>query len=86
MMPGALGGANYGNTASNPRNGILYILTQEHASIYKLQKVEPPKIDLSENDLKKVKGYYNANCLSCHGINQGLVGPFPGKYRAADFL
>ena len=39
-------------------------------------KVEPPKIDLSENDLKKVKGFYTANCLSCHGDNmQGLVGP-----------
>ena len=58
MMPGALGGANYGNTASDPKNGMMYILTQEHASIYKLNKVEPPKIDLSENDLKKVKGFY----------------------------
>lgn len=75
-MPGALGGANYGNTASDPQNGILYILTQEHASIYKLNKVEPPKIDLSENDLKKVKGFYTANCMSCHGDKmQGLVGP-----------
>jgi quinoprotein glucose dehydrogenase len=75
-MPGALGGANYGNTASDPQNGILYILTQEHASIYKLNKVEPLKIDLSENDLKKVKGFYTANCMSCHGDKmQGLVGP-----------
>ena len=76
MMPGALAGANYGNTASDPKQGILYILTQEYASIYKLHKVEPPKIDLSENDLKKVKGFYTANCLSCHGDNmQGLAGP-----------
>ncbi len=76
MMPGALGGANYGNTASNPVKGILYILTQEHASVYKLEKVEPPKIELSENDLNKVKGYYVANCLSCHGDKmQGLTGP-----------
>ena len=51
-------------------------LTQEYASIYKLEKVVPPKIDLSENDLKKVKGFYIANCQSCHGENmQGLVGP-----------
>ena len=54
-MPGAVGGANYGNTASDPKNGMMYILTQEHASIYKLNKVEPPKIELSENDLKKSK-------------------------------
>ncbi len=76
MMPGALGGSNYGNTASDPKNGVMYILTQEHASVYKLNKVEPPKIDLSENDLKKVKVFYTANCQSCHGDKlQGLTGP-----------
>ncbi|MHA4842895.1 outer membrane protein assembly factor BamB family protein [Flavitalea antarctica] len=75
-MPGALGGANFGNTAADPKNGMLYILTQEHASIYKLQKVEPPKIELSDNDLKKIKTFYNSNCQSCHGDKmQGLVGP-----------
>jgi quinoprotein glucose dehydrogenase len=76
MMPGALGGANYGNTACDPKNGIMYILTQEYASIYKLNKVVPPKIDLSENDLNKVKIFYTTNCQSCHGDKlQGLVGP-----------
>jgi len=75
-MPGAVGGANYGNTASDPKNGMMYILTQEHASIYKLNKVEPPKIELSENDRKKVKGFYITNCQSCHGDKmQGLIGP-----------
>jgi quinoprotein glucose dehydrogenase len=75
-MPGAVGGANYGNTASDPKNGMMYILTQEHASIYRLNKVEPPKIELSENDRKKVKGFYITNCQSCHGDKmQGLTGP-----------
>lgn len=76
MMPGALGGANYGNTASDPKNGMLYILTQEYASVYKLNKVIAPKDDLSVNELKKVEGFYTANCQSCHGDKlQGLVGP-----------
>lgn len=76
MMPGALGGANYGNTASDPKHGMMYILTQEYASVYRLNKVVPPKDNLSENDLKKVKGFYTANCQSCHGDRlQGLVGP-----------
>jgi quinoprotein glucose dehydrogenase len=75
-MPGALGGANYGNTASDPQNGIMYILAQEYASVYKLNKVEPPKIELSDNELKKVKNFYMVNCQSCHGDKlQGLVGP-----------
>lgn len=76
MMPGALGGSNYGNTAADPDKGILYILTQEHASIYKLNKVEPPKLDLSVGEIKRVKTLYTASCQSCHGIEmEGGVGP-----------
>jgi quinoprotein glucose dehydrogenase len=76
MMPGALGGANFGNTAADPENGIMYIQTQEYASVYKLEKVGPPKIDLSENDVKKVKSFYTGNCQTCHGENMaGGVGP-----------
>jgi quinoprotein glucose dehydrogenase len=76
MMPGALGGANYGNTAADPKNGIMYVMTQEYASIYKLQKVGPPKIDLSATEVKKVKSFYVANCQTCHGENlKGGAGP-----------
>lgn len=76
MMPGALGGANYGNTGTDPKKGLLYIMTQEYASVYKLEKVGPPKIQLSENDLKKVKIFYAGNCQTCHGKNlEGGVGP-----------
>ena len=87
MMPGALGGANYGNTGADPKNGILYIMTHEYASIYKLEKVGPPKIDLSENELKKVKSFYVGNCQTCHGKDMaGGVGPFNCKCGTADFL
>ncbi len=76
MMPGALGGANYGNTAADPKNGIMYIMTQEYASIYKLEKVGPPKIDLSANEVKKVRSFYSSNCQTCHGENMdGGAGP-----------
>ncbi|WP_114751091.1 outer membrane protein assembly factor BamB family protein [Pleomorphovibrio marinus] len=76
MMPGALGGANFGNTASDPASGIMYVQTQEHASIYKLNKVEPPKIDLSENEVLRVMNLYDNTCKSCHGVDMsGGVGP-----------
>ena len=76
MMPGALGGSNYGNTGADPKNGLLYIMTQEHASIYKLEKVGPPKIDLSGNEIRKVKSFYLNNCQTCHGKDMvGGVGP-----------
>lgn len=67
MMPGALGGANFGNTAADPTNGMMYIMTQEYASTYKLNKVEPPKIDLSKNEIAKVQSFYSTNCQTCHG-------------------
>ncbi|MEZ5041237.1 MAG: PQQ-binding-like beta-propeller repeat protein [Saprospiraceae bacterium] len=67
MMPGALGGANFGNTAADPKNGIMYILTQEYASTYRLNKVEPPKIDLSKNEIAKIQSFYRSNCQTCHG-------------------
>lgn len=76
MMPGALGGANYGNTAANPKNGMMYIMTQEYASIYHLGKVEKPKNELTQSDVDKVKSLYAASCISCHGPNmEGGVGP-----------
>lgn len=76
MMPGALGGANYGNTGADQKNGIMYIMTQEYASVYKLKKVEPAKIDLSENEIKSVKLFYRSTCQTCHGEDMvGGVGP-----------
>lgn len=69
VMPGALGGANFGNTAANPKKGILYILTQEYASIYKLNKVEPPAVNLSKSEMERVNMLYSTTCITCHGSN-----------------
>ncbi|HYD85041.1 MAG TPA: PQQ-binding-like beta-propeller repeat protein, partial [Opitutus sp.] len=35
-VPGAVGGANWGNTAANPDAGIVYVLNQDFPSFYKL--------------------------------------------------
>ncbi|MDC6386616.1 quinoprotein glucose dehydrogenase [Flagellimonas taeanensis] len=76
IMPGALGGANYGNTAGDPQNGMLYILTQEYASIYRLNKLEPTKKELTKNDVDKVRSLYESSCIACHGPNmEGGAGP-----------
>lgn len=76
MMPGALGGANYGNTAADPHRGMMYIMTQEYASIYRLNKVEPPKNELSQNEVDKVNSLYTSKCITCHGPKmEGGAGP-----------
>lgn len=75
-MPGALGGANFGNTAADPDKGIVFVQTQEHASIYRLNMVKPPESTLSEDDIAKVKKLYATTCQTCHGVDmKGGVGP-----------
>ena len=76
ILPGPLGGANYGNTGSNPEKGLVFVMSQEHPSIYKLSKVEPPKVDISDDEVKKAKTLYDNTCKACHGPNmEGGVGP-----------
>jgi quinoprotein glucose dehydrogenase len=67
MMPGALAGANFGNSASNPTKGIVYIIAHEWASIYKLSRVKAPQELMSADDLSKAKELYASTCSSCHG-------------------
>jgi len=67
MVPGALGGVNFGNTAADPEKGMVYILTQEYPSIYKLEKVRPPEELMTADDVVKAKLLYNTMCKSCHG-------------------
>lgn len=76
-MPGALGGASYGNTASNPSTGIMYIMAQEYASIYKLNKVVPVKPMLSDSEIKSVKALYGSACQTCHGKDMEGSGAGP---------
>jgi quinoprotein glucose dehydrogenase len=35
-VPGAVGGANWGNTAANPTAGLVYVMSQDFPSFYKL--------------------------------------------------
>ena len=69
MLPGALGGVNFGNTASDPDKGMVYILTQEYASVYKLERVKSPRELMSKDELTKAKTLINTSCRSCHGDN-----------------
>lgn len=76
-MPGALGGASYGNTAADAGKGIMYVMAQEYASTYRLSKVVPVKPNLSDDELKKVNSLYTGSCQTCHGKNMAgsVAGP-----------
>ncbi|UZD24086.1 PQQ-binding-like beta-propeller repeat protein [Algoriphagus halophytocola] len=75
-MPGALGGASYGNTGTNPEKGIMYIMAQDYASIYKLSKVVPVEPVLSDDEKNKISTLYEGSCQTCHG--EGMKGSGAG--------
>lgn len=77
MLPGALGGVNFGNTASDPAKGIVYILTQEYPSIYKLDRIKSPKELMSAGDIEKAEKIYSTSCKACHGDNMTGRGIAP---------
>ncbi len=82
-MPGAVGGANWGNTASNPGKGFVYVLTQDYPSFYKLEQ-KPPEIPArflarfaSQQAIAKGKTSYENHCLVCHGRDLSGTGAAP---------
>ncbi|HUP12002.1 MAG TPA: PQQ-binding-like beta-propeller repeat protein, partial [Niastella sp.] len=68
-LPGALGGVNFGNTASDPGKGMVYLLVQEYPSVYKLERVKSPRELMSKDEVAKAKKLISTACRSCHGDN-----------------
>ena len=71
-MPGANGGAIYGNTAANPGKGIVYVASMDKPSVYKLKKEEPAelRIPMSAEDTVRAQAAYVQYCQSCHGLTK----------------
>jgi quinoprotein glucose dehydrogenase len=74
-MPGAVGGANWGNTAANPSKGLFYVLTQEYPSFYKLT-ARPPAVSArmqamldNQKAVAEGKNHYSKFCSACHGAD-----------------
>lgn len=76
IIPGAVGGVNFGNTAADPNRGIVYVQSQEYPSVYKLEKVKSPQSTLTADVTKKMQALYTSTCQSCHGKDMiGGVAP-----------
>jgi quinoprotein glucose dehydrogenase len=75
VVPGAVGGTNWGNTAANPGAGVVYLLNQDFPSFYKLQlqmdrnvaggrgRFGPP----DPATIQRGAAVYKENCAVCHG-------------------
>jgi quinoprotein glucose dehydrogenase len=79
MLPGAVGGTNWGNTAANPKAGILYLLNQDFPSFYKLQIQDdggsaPRRNPFGPPDPARIQrgaALYKESCAMCHGEDRG---------------
>lgn len=76
-MPGAVGGVNWGNTASDPKNGILYVINIDYPSFYgKLQTLSEIQSTGEQQLGSGQSAVYVKNCQACHGIDMGgMSGP-----------
>lgn len=78
-LPGAVGGASWGSTASIPGKGIVFVRSIDLPSVYgKVSKRKPPGKEALEASVKEAtgQGIYLNTCQACHGAErQGVVGP-----------
>jgi len=80
-IPGAQGGANWGCTASDPERGIVYVLSINVPSIYKLS-TEPPAPGGAGRGagpaaLAQGRAIYEQKCETCHGPDLRGSGNYP---------
>lgn len=75
MSPGSIAGANFGNSASDPAKGIVYIQAQDVPAFYSLKKREVRVAPLSGDRLNRAQGMYIQTCQPCHGADRnGVTG------------
>lgn len=78
QMPGNRGGSNWGTTASNPTEGIVYVSSIDAPSILHLYREEPASLGFGLVRQGGSPGgqLYQQYCQACHGANQqGGMGP-----------
>lgn len=90
-LPGAVGGTNWGNTASNPDKGLLFLLNQDFPSFYKLEPQRPvrPNRNLqgkaNDESIARGKKAYQSHCQVCHGEDRKGTGSAPSLLELPGF-
>jgi len=82
-IPGANGGANWGNTAAHPTNGTVYVQSINVPSIYRLSLEEPGRGGGAGRGavppavLARGQTLYAQRCQTCHGPDLRGMGTLP---------
>jgi quinoprotein glucose dehydrogenase len=73
-VPGAVGGANWGNTAANPAKGLVYVISNDFPSFYKLSEtpanLTPGAIARNLPPDQRGRVLYSQTCQACHGAER----------------
>ena len=74
-VPGEMGGANWGSTAGDPTNGMLYVRVYDEPTIHHLTETPPSQQRIAVNGTPEQQGYglYVQNCIACHGPNRERI-------------
>ena len=80
-IPGAQGGANWGCTAADPARGIVYVLSINVPSIYKLSTEAPAPGGGGRAGgpaaIAQGRTLYEQKCETCHGADLRGSGNYP---------
>lgn len=67
QIPGNRGGANWGSTGGDPRDGTFYVLSYNMPSILKLERITPGATGTGGSAIDRGQTVYQVNCQICHG-------------------
>ncbi len=78
-IPGAYGGANFGDTSSNPSKGLVYVMYDNLPSIIPKVTLEPRGANRPPRSFGGTSGdaIFANNCASCHGADRKGSGAAP---------
>ncbi len=78
LVPGTLGGAEWGGSAFDQETGIIYINSNETSNIITMVDVnQNEKIFKNQSNLAVGKALYTTSCMGCHGPNREGSGNHP---------
>jgi quinoprotein glucose dehydrogenase len=77
QIPGDVGGANWGNTAADPRTGVFFIRTSDSPEVkFKLSAKEPLRVPLGGTLETQGHAIFEQMCETCHGAERrGVKSP-----------
>ncbi len=70
QSPGNRGGANWGSTAGDPRDGTFFVLSYNMPSVLKLEPIFAGAVGTGGSAFDQGQSFYQANCQLCHGANR----------------